>query len=234
MYENEIDNYKSEIIKQQGNQIEKVVIDVRGNKGGSDIVWQEIISMIINKPIHYQQHLAFRDNELVKKKLTQSGIKYTKDDMDDNPLYIGNNIFFCLHGEQIIKPSENSLLYDGNIYVIVDDKCFSSTLAFSAVCQNVEQLITVGMPSGYFGGQGVTPLYFMLPNSKLVFRVECSLDINQVNLNNPEDFYHANVEIPVHMTIDEKIQVYYYDGEFYKEDFLYNIDPIFKEVLKLP
>jgi hypothetical protein len=230
----EIDKYKEELMKNKLNQIEKVIIDVRGNRGGSDVVWKEIISMIINKPIHFQQTLAFRDNELVKSCLVESGIKYTKNDVDDKFLYVERDTFFCLRGESEINPSENSLSYSGAIYVFVDNKCFSSTLAFFSVCQIVEQLVSVGTSTGYFGGQGIAPFYFTLPNSKLLFRVEASLDASNINPNRLEDFYHDKVEIPVYLTIDDMLKLNEYDGEFYKKDFLYNLDPLFKAVLKLP
>lgn len=233
-YQN-IENYKQALLKYKDKEIHKVMIDVRGNPGGADRVWLEIISAIIKKEIPYPQEIAFRDNRLVKETLRKANLDFTTDDIYKKALTIAGDTFFCLiNNERVISPAANSLGYDGNIYVLIDDRIFSSTLAFAAICQNSDQLTTVGTPSGYFGGQGVTPLYYMMPNTKLIFRIECSLDCTHVIGQNLDEYYHDQPEILVEPTLVDLFKIRNSSLELYEENYLYNIDPVFKKVLKLP
>lgn len=234
MDHNLIENYKKALLKYKEKTINKVVIDVRGNGGGSDQVWLDIIATIIKKSIPYPQKLAFKDNQLVKDYMVLNNISYTENQVDTKPLFIDNNKYFCLVDvDGSLDPAENSLEYDGTIYVLIDDGIFSSTLAFVGVCQNAEQLLTVGTPSGYFGGQGVRPLYFITPHSKLIFRVEYSLDCTNVGVDNFINYYHDKPEIPVQINIEDIFKMKNSGLELYDEDFLYKVDPVFQKVLKL-
>jgi hypothetical protein len=160
-------------------------------------------------------------------------IEFDAKQTGNEKLIIGKDTLFHIHDTEMIQPLENSLKYSGKIYCIFDDRCFSSTLAFYSVCQNVDNLITVGSHTGYFGGQGITPLCFILPHSKLVIRTECTLDATNTNKSNWLSFFHDNMEIPVDLTLKESINRVYYTGKYFDENYLYNIDPVFKKVLKL-
>lgn len=228
-----IENYKNALLKFKDKKINKVVIDVRGNGGGSDSVWLSLIEMIIEKSVPYPQTLAFRNNELVIKYLNRNKVTYKEEEVKLNQLKIEDNEYFYTieYSPTSIDPAENSLRYGGPIYVLIDDKIFSSTLAFTAVCQNADQLVTVGTPSGYLGGQGIRPVYFILPNTKLPFRVEYSLDCTNVDGNNMIEYFHDEPEIPVEVTLDDIFNIRDSAFELYDEYFLYNVDPLFQKIL---
>ncbi|MDR1056835.1 MAG: S41 family peptidase [Prevotellaceae bacterium] len=224
----QIEFYKSEILKYKGKLIKKVVIDVRANEGGNDAVWEQILAVIIDKPVEATQKLCFKDNNLVRECLERDRIVYTK----EIPLIIGNDTLFCIEDTRNIAPAEKSLSYEGNIYVLTDRDCYSSTLAFIAFCENFDNLITVGTPTGYLGGEGIRPFYFILPNTMHIFITSCSLDGN-IKTDNIEDYYHDKVKIPVYPDIDYYYIETEYEGDFYNEEYLYNHDPVFKKVLEL-
>ena len=227
-----IEPYKDGIAKYKNKDIKHVIIDVRKNGGGNDELWLNIVSAIIDQPISTLEKLGFKDNSLVKEYLKKSNIQYIDEELQKEPLVIEKDTLFCIQQKREIKPSENTLKFNGKIYVFVDDRCFSSTLAFASFCQHTDQLITIGTNSGYFGGQGITPFYFILPNSKLIFRVDCSIDASYVNPNSYEDYYHNMVEVPVKFDIDDMMKEYEYGGIFYNSDYLYNDDPVFKYFYK--
>jgi len=228
-----IEDYNKEILKYKGATIDKVMIDIRDNNGGSDQVWMDILSVIIDKPIAAVQRLAFKDNPLVKEYLKKSNISYSNKELEKKSIYIGQDTLFCIREIREVNPMQKSLEYKGNIYVLANNRCFSSSLAFTSFCQSVDRLITVGSNYGYFGGQGITPFHFILPHSKFIFRLECSLDATGVQAYNPEEYYHDKVEIPVNINWDKTLLERDYEGDFYSEDYLYNIDPVFREVLKI-
>lgn len=234
MNDSKMDFYKEEIAKYKNKDIRKIVIDVRGNGGGSDLIWMEILASIIEKEMKSPQTICFRDNDVVKEYFSSIGEDRSDDNILDKRLIVGNDTLFCTRSTRDVKPSENTLGYTGKIYVLTDQSCFSSTLALIALSNQEDQLYTVGEYLGYFGGQGIMPFYFILPNSKMIFRIECSLDATGVKDGNWEDYYHYKTEIRVDWTLEETMQNYKYEGELYSEDYLYNIDPLFKKVLSLP
>lgn len=228
-----IESYKQEILRYKKKEFNKIVVDIRRNRGGSDEVWENILSCIIDKSVFSKQTLAFKDNLLVNEYLIKNNIVYNKSELLENPLFIGKDTLFCIQSLREIKPIENSLNYNGTIYVLVDQYCFSSSLAFSSFSQNIDRLVTVGTNSGYFGGEGVAPFYFILPNSKYIFTLECSLDATSVAPKYYDKYYHDNLEILVDLNLNYILKENLYDGLFYSQDYLYNIDPVFRTVLKI-
>ena len=77
-YINGLDNHKA------------LVIDIRGNKGGSDSYWQGVVSKLIEKDTKRVGYRVYRDNsELVKRytnirKLKLKPIKYLPEDVNQN------------------------------------------------------------------------------------------------------------------------------------------------------
>ena len=224
-----IDSLKKGIWQHKNKSIQKVIIDVRDNGGGNDMVWREVLSEIVDKPILSQAKLYLRNTPVV--------IDYMETIRDeklnaDLTMRIGDDDFVSLYDEiDTIAPSQESILYGGNIYVLVDEKCFSSTLAFVAVCNQDARLVTVGNPTGFIGRRGITPFFFALPHSKLIFEISPTLDATMINV--PEDYYDHTVDIPVSRSIDDYAFERKYSGERYGKDYLFNHDPVFQKVLKI-
>lgn len=227
-----IEDYKRKIVKYREHTIDKIIIDVRGNGGGADKVWEEILSVIIDKSIKTPQKLAFRDNCLVKKYLEKEGIIYNIANIGDEILQIGKDSFFYLLDERKIDVSDNSLNYAGKIYVLVDGAIFSSTKGFVSFCMSTNKLITVGSSSDFIGGQGITPFHFILPNSNLIFCLENSLDCTN-DIKKTEDFYINSPKIIIESNIDGIFKNRNTILELYSEDYLYNVDPVFQKILTL-
>jgi hypothetical protein len=225
-----IDFYRQEISKYKEYEIKKVVLDVRDNGGGNDTVWEAVLASVIKKPVEAHQKLCFRNNQTVREYLNKNNIFYTA----ETPLIIESDTLFCIEDVRNIAPDEQSLAYDGKIYVLINRNSFSSALALVAFCENRDNMITVGQSTGWLGGEGVMPFYFILPHSKLIFSLACSLDGN-VKDPNPVSYYHDKIKIPVTLTVDDQYNEYYYSfhrGKFYDEDYLFNSDPVFQKVLE--
>ncbi len=219
--------YQQELRKYKTSEIKKVVIDVRDNGGGNDVVWQTILASVVKHPLAARQRLCFRNNRLVREYLTKDNISYTA----EKPLIIGHDSLFCIEDVRTVMPDTQSLGYDGNIYVLLNEDCYSSTLALSSFCETIDNMITVGTPTGWLGGEGVMPFYFILPHSKLIFSLACSLDGN-VSDSNPAGYYHDQPKIPVSLSLDDYYSRYYYPEELYEETYLYHHDPVFQKVLE--
>lgn len=86
---------------------------------------------------------------------------------------------------------------------MVNERCFSSSLACTAVCNcSNGRLLTVGISSEFIGGRGV-PLFLSLPNSKLIFELICTLAPTE--RQKPQDYYDNKMYIPVLLSIADYI-----------------------------
>jgi len=165
--------YTSKLIdaikKYKNKDIKKVVIDVRNNGGGSDLDWINLLSFVLDTfEIKGNPKLLIKNTEEVRSQF-RNMIIY--DSLENNRLLeIDNDIL------NYIKPNKNGLKYQGNIYCVVNRNTFSSALAFSSLNQYADKFKIVGSELPYYGGFGATPMYFMLPNSKLIYRISASYD----------------------------------------------------------
>ena len=210
----------------KGKKIDKVIIDIRGNQGGSDDVWIRILEQIISEPLITNLKLGIKNNNSVIQYL-----HYNKDSLKKEKVsFLNNEVFLVKEEQDIIYPADNSIKYMGKIYVLQDHWCFSSAGSLSAMAEYHKNIISVGESTGRILGIGVTPMGFVLPNSRLIFTIEPVIDLT--NAKKPRDIYHDKVEVPVKLSIEEEIKNCNCEERF-DEHFLYNHDPFFRKVLEL-
>jgi len=208
----------------KNNKIKNMIIDIRDNGGGSDYAWMNILKHIIDKPILTKSIVCANINNPGFYD-TDGPLKSFKND------FIKENIYKILwDGTDTLEPDTNSLHFKGKIYVIENEYCFSSANALTSTCLFSDQLISIGNTTGWFAGKGINPWVFILPNSKILYRIEPIIDLG--NITKPEDIYHNSAEIPVKLTIDDYIIRYNYSGDWYDKEFLYKYDKVFKKILK--
>jgi hypothetical protein len=226
-----VPSIKEEIQQLKHNKIKKVVVDIRNNSGGNDIVWMEILAEIIDTPIVYKSQTYVRNTPLVMDYMLN--IRKAQEELNNcPPVKFKNETFVSTDNKfqmDTISPSNMSLNYDGRIYVLVNEKCFSSSLAFISVCNEVDRLITVGEPTGCIGGRSTTPFYLSLPHSKLIFRIPPTLDMS--NVKTMTDYYDHSVDIEIVPSIEERVFENAYTGLRYGKDFLLHHDSMFNAAL---
>lgn len=229
--------FEQQIIQHKDSDINKVVIDIRDNGGGNDMTWFELLSLIIDQPIVVDLSMYLRNSDVVLNYLKD--IRGKEIDKAKYPLLtIDTNTYFRFSDEtDTILPKENSINYSGKIYVLVNERCFSSSLAFTATCNKSEKLITVGQPTHWIGGRGITPFFFAMPNSKLIFALTPTLDNSHVH--NIEDYYDNYVKIHVPLTIDDyhaeiiyQQTEYPHQGKRYDKSYLLQYDKVFRKIIE--
>jgi hypothetical protein len=223
--------YYEELKKVKRINIANVVIDIRNNGGGSDRLWFDILSLIIDHPIKLYSKIGFLNNSLSKSSVSKN-LGMSLDTINTLPQEnVYGREFFFIEDHDIINNSIESINYAGNIYILVDNRCFSSALAFSSICKQSDKLITVGQPSNMIGGRGVTPFYYTLPNSKLSFCISPALDL--AYRKEAISFYDSTVEIPVKLSLNDFLIEREWVGERFGEEFLTKYDPVFRKVVLL-
>lgn len=217
---------KIDSISKTKNQFDKILLDVRGNPGGSDMAWRMVLSHLISNSIPYQRDHIFKFNKQVLDFYSNDSIA-----VKEKPILALNNLIYWSRDIDFtsLEPHENSLKHKGNIYVLQDKYIYSSTGNLSDFCLNDEKLISVGVSNDFIGGAQTDPLFKKLPNSGLVLRVEPMLD--NTNVKHLSDLYHNNVEVYVPLSFEDYWSKVSYNGSIYSKDFLLNHDSLFKYVV---
>ena len=230
--QNEIPQKIKEIGK--GKEIKKVIIDVRGNRGGSDYVWHNTLKAIVAHTLVYNPILAFKNTPLLKKTHQHSNAFF-------NIKKLNVEVFDWLPGEsflttnfkpQFLEPDDNSLNYKGKIFILQDEKVYSAAHSLTSYARHITQLVSVGEPCGFLAGFGLNPVLFQLKNSKFTFRMETTVDVSHVSevIDVYQDFPEVRIHIPIHKKL-EYIQDQGYDRQC--ETYLYKYDHLFQKVLEL-
>jgi len=216
-------------IKEVGksNVIDKVIIDVRDNPGGSDYVWMKVISAIVKDTIHYSTKLAFCDSKMMRKKN-----KYMKKMLTNEKIpFLDNKTYAILNSEMLIIPDTNSIQFDKKIYVLSNRNTFSAAFSLVRFANQVEQVVSVGSPTGQMVGFGLMPELFQLKNSKFTFRLACVMDV--YNATKPEDIYQDHTEIEITPTFEEEVLYPRSINDMKCKTYLYKYDTGFKKILEL-
>lgn len=154
---------------------EAIVIDIRGNSGGSDEYWGEVISRIIQKSYNTPGYILFRDSDIINdyiqaRQLNVKNIKnITKNIMDNGPAEVKSNFKYFIKINDTIEPKD-SINFGGKIYLLVDNVVYSSAESFSIFCKENGIATVIGEITGGDGG-GYDPVLFKLKNSGLIIRI---------------------------------------------------------------
>lgn len=213
-----------EIFNENGD-FSKVIIDIRGNPGGNDECWQNIVSNLISEPIDVAVNLKFKHNNDVLNYYNEGNDKPQENIqlLNNSKYWTQANMTFTL------EPNDTSIKHKGKIYVIQDNYIYSSAANLSRLCDSSEQLISIGNTTDLVGGLQTEPLFFKLENSGLIFRIEPMLDFSGVNTLN--DFSHNKVEVKINPTPEDYLLRTTYKGNIYSKDFLIKHDKLFKYVI---
>lgn len=221
-------------------EFSKVIIDIRGNGGGTDVAWRNVISHIIPKSIDFPTNIKYKYNDetidFYGKGTTgfrDETIDFYKNGKTIEPEKIP--LLDGLYWSKIftikeIKPDSASIRHQGKIYVLQDEFIYSSAGNLANFCLNSDDLISVGTPTGLVGGNQAVPIFAKLKHSETFFRLEPVLDL--LHVKTIEDFMHDKVEVHIPKTLEGHLLRRTYKGDIYGEEFLLQHDPLVRFVLK--
>lgn len=169
------------------NTLEKhkaLIIDIRGNSGGSDRYWQGIVSKLIKNDVKIDGYRVYRnDNEIVKKYTNVRNIKL--EPIENLPTSVKKNApeeimknFNGFENTSYTIKSKNDLKFKGKIYLLVDKKIYSSSESLAMFCKETKFATLVGETTGGDGGC-IDPVLFSLKNSGLIVRMASCMYLNK-------------------------------------------------------
>lgn len=215
----------------KGGDIDKIIIDVRGNIGGGDKFWDDLLSAIIKDTIKFYDKIALNANEQT---IAFFKSQYPKEMVDEFEYlkvpFLDDKTMFVHTKHSTIDPDEESLCFSGPIYIFQNERTFSSGHSFSSFAKHSDQLISVGVPTGDMVGFGFNPWHFQLKNSLFTFHFETTIDLS--NSNKWEDTFQCVPEIVVWPSIEELLNYNSYRYLMDIEEFLFTKDYLFQKVLK--
>ncbi|NLY46092.1 MAG: S41 family peptidase [Tissierella sp.] len=199
---------------------DKLIIDIRGNRGGYDSYWNYIVSLLIKEPISYNYYSFFkgdyrhsynpyRISYLSKINKLEEGI------LDQFPEEVKTDFNFYRNYTVRINPwltatnSSDYINFKGKVYLLVDNLVFSASENFASFAKDSGFATLVGETTGGDRVFEVIP-FISLPKSRFVIRYSRELGINADGTINMETgtIPHIQVDPTPHedFTKDQCIQ----------------------------
>lgn len=212
-------NFYKQIMQQN-----HLILDVTGNGGGDDAYWMlNLVAPLIEKPFTSNTYQGKRDGEinqyyLLDEKTEESVFETPYGSIGGNGRVLTYDEFLLIRNWQnlnykdiahldsfyesslTINPHGNTP-FNGKIWLVVDDKVFSSSEAFVFFCLNTKFATVVGHKTKG-NGLGANPYSAALPNSGLVFHYDGLYGFNPDGSSNCEngttpDIIARNGETPL-------------------------------------
>lgn len=185
------------------SEYDKLIIDIRGNPGGNDLYWRYgVVPPLIKDRITVENYYFVRGS--YAKKFYESGGAgnlYPLSQLDANimeklPEEVKTDFQYYGIRNMTIEPLE-PVGFKGKIFLLIDDKVFSSADGFAAFAKDSGFATLIGVPTM---GDGLSwnPLLASLPNSGIVIRFSGALAINRDGTINAEVGTTPHIEMPNH------------------------------------
>lgn len=174
-----------------------LIIDIRGNRGGNDAFWKNIVNRLIKEDVKTKGYMFFRsENEVIKNYINKRGISL--EPIENLPQEIKNKApkevsekfsGFSSSVENVIEPYRispyESINFEGNIYLLVDEAVFSSAESFAIFCKDSNFATIIGQTTAGDGG-GCDPVLFDLKNSGFIVRMSSDMYLTEEGICNEE------------------------------------------------
>ncbi len=211
--------YTNEFLTTYSPNIEKIIIDVRSNPGGSDGAWISLLKKIIDKPLKYKYHVGFNHNEAIENAI-QSSFSELK--------IIRKGRKTEVYQDVVLLPDSNSVHFNGKIYILQDESSYSAATALASIAWENDHIISVGATSALIGGYTLPSIAFKLPNSGIVFTLAFATDLRG-GANNP---YMDKVEVEIS---EEDINIFadkILNYDYFSKEYLSTKDPLIRYVIE--
>lgn len=175
----------------ESGSFQKVIFDVRGNNGGE--IWSytdNIIAPLIREPLTYEMTSAVKDSFYA-----WYGWRFwlyralTSNELTDPPAHVVSvdEITYLPYSKQgwrvvsvirRVEPAAEPYPFNGRVYVLADNNTLSAGDSFVAVMQRSGLAKIVGANTVGWGQGYIAKMPYALPNSGLIFYLDCELTLN--------------------------------------------------------
>ena len=191
--------YKQRILEESKNrELHAIVIDIRNNGGGSDMTWYKLISYLVAEKFSFKSKLGLKNTAAVHKYLhNRRATNNCYSQLQIKPekiAFLNNEDFYISEGHATLNPDADSIRFNGPVYILCE-RIYSSAGSFMMSAEFSDQFTSIG-PTNYIDlGRGMDPIAFALPNSRIIIRFGCDIDLT--NCKNIKDTAHIENEVPL-------------------------------------
>ncbi len=178
--------------------IENLIIDVRYNEGGSDILGRKLFTYVISEPTSYF------DSLYASARVADTTFLYKYTDKDANWWKANKPLVYQMpdgkfatrpeanEGLLIQSPSENN--FEGNVYILMNGRSASTTAEFTSATHRAGSAVFIGEESGgaYHGGNGGDFAWLRLPNTQIAVEIP----LVKYVMNSNENRYQGSGTLP--------------------------------------
>ena len=176
-----------------------LIIDIRGNTGGAFQPWIDVIvGPLLEEDTLHEYYLAYRTDSYVRRfhaVWLDDRAEVPKDHFDHLPPEVQGE-GYGIYNFSSTYAATHEVDFNGEIILLTDNVVYSAAEGFTNFCKQTGFATIYGTPSG---GDGffVWPLYYVLPNSKLVITTSSSMSLDRTGRANEEartqpDVYHES------------------------------------------
>ena len=142
-----------------------LIIDIRGNDGGSDAFSNYLMAYFADKPFKIASKISMKTSQVTK--------DYWKDfedheasEMKEQIMTLENGTYFDLD-IKVTKPRNDSLHYKGKVYLLIDRFSFSMAAAVASIFQDYSFGVIIGEETAQCPSSCTSMHDFLLPNTKI-------------------------------------------------------------------
>lgn len=215
-----------------------LIIDIRGNGGGSDYYWMKnIVPYLTDKALSASNYLVIRNGDYIKPFFKAkfgpgfNSLKSTKELPDNlNFPYELRGDFGKFSYDARTVSSKDPVGFKGKIYILTDGYVYSSAESFAAFAKATKWATLVGTTTGG-DGIGTDPVLCALPNSGLVFRFSADMGINPDGTINEEK--HTSPDVYVEQSYNDYFKLSIDDYKKNDLNDMLKYDTVVKKVLEI-
>lgn len=212
-----------------------LIIDIRGNGGGTDDYWQRaIMAPLVNEALYSNKYILLKKGAYIQPFIKEMLFGQQVNPIKELPNEINSPrwVYESFNGFVNINQTINGASqtgYKGEIYLLVDDYVYSSAESFAAFVKSTKFAILVGTTTGG-DGVGFSPAFASLPNSGILFRFPLSMGLNSDGTINEET--HTKPDILVEQTYEDFLNFLKWRAN-HKNEIINPYDTVLNEVLKM-
>ncbi|MEM7380725.1 MAG: S41 family peptidase [Bacteroidota bacterium] len=196
--------FKNCFVQIKKYNVNRLIIDIRGNGGGHEVVFTELFSYLAKKPFRAYKQLHTITNKVPNPEyyLEQEEIEELENWATKN-LQAQQDLFLVTDeiGVKQLRPKKPN--FNGKVLVLIDGKTSSAAGDFSGLIRSYGEVMFMGEETGgnpYINTAG-TRLTLVLPNSGLQIIIPTLLYTINIEGENPG--YGMRPEIEVELGIDD-------------------------------
>ena len=173
-------------------RLQNLIIDLRGNGGGD--ISNELIPYLINHPIQYYKTIDAPRTRYSFLEHTDKGLFFNEVNVNLWNKFRNENGRYDLLGNRNEYINPNPLVYNGNLYILIDGNSFSATSELASILQDQKRATFLGEETGgsYLGSSSGDFINLTLPHTQ----IKVTIPIRNYILNVSSDFKIRRGVIP--------------------------------------